>query len=222
MWPLFLTSTGTVSSHPDEPVSGLSIGIDTNEFIAEGASISGTKIVVSNENDGDGGGSVFIVNLNSTGGFVSSTEIAGSSIAGIANDERFGAGVTPLGDIDGDGINDILVGNEAGDDTNALSGEVHILYLNSDDTLKESQKISNESENTRISSAPFEASDIFGHGMSLWLNSSTEAVIAISATQYDVIGAANSGAIYLFCTICFVLGVVVLSIRIKQFYNKQT
>ena len=197
LWPLFLTTTGSVDSHPNAPISGLSIGIDTNEFMADGASISGTKIVVANENDGDGGGSVFIVNLSSAGALLSSTEIAGSSIPGIANDERFGSGVTALGDMDGDGVIDILVGNEAGDDTNSLSGEVHILFLNSDDTLKESQKISNESEFTRTGSAPFAASDLFGHGMSLWLSSSTEAVIAISATQNDD-GGANRGAIHFF------------------------
>jgi len=197
LWPLFFNTDGTVFSHPDDPISGLTIGIDTNEFMADGASISGTKIVVSNENDGDGGGSVFIVNLNSTGHFVSSTEIAGSTIAGVANDERFGSGVTPIGDLDNDGINDILVGNEAGDDTNALSGEVHILFLNADDTLKESQKISNESENTRIGSKPFAASDIFGHGMNVWLSSSTEVVIAIGATQDDTVFD-NTGSIYLF------------------------
>jgi len=200
LWPLFLTTTGSVSSHPAIPVSGLTIGIDSNEFIADGASISGTKIVVSNENDGDGGGSVFIVNLSSAGAFVSSTEIEGSTIPGVANDERFGSGVAPLGDMDGDGIKDILVGNEAGDDNPvSLSGEAHILFLNADDTLKESQKISNESEFTRDGSTPFAVSDIFGHGMALWKDTGSTAIIAISATQDDTGGGAgNQGAVYLF------------------------
>ena len=198
LWVLFLTTTGAVSSHPATPVSGLTIGIDSNEFIADGASISGTKIVVSNENDGDGGGSVFIVNLSAAGAFVSVTEIAGSTIAGIANDERFGSSVAPLGDMDNDGVDDIIVGNEAGDDTNSLSGEVHIIYLNSDDTLKESQKISNESENTRTGSDPFAASDLFGASMTVWKEDGTNAVIAIGATQDDTGAEANSGAVHLF------------------------
>jgi len=198
LWPLFLSATGTVASHPAVPITGATIGIDGgSEYIDDGASISGTKIVVSNQDDGDGGGSVFIVNLSSTGAFVSSTEIAGSTIAGIANDERFGSGVTGLGDMDADGINDILVGNAAGDDTNALSGEVHILYLNADDTLKESQSISNISENTRTTVSPFAASDLFGHGMTVWRDSGSNAIIAISAHQ-DGTGVANSGAIHLF------------------------
>lgn len=198
LWVLFLTTTGAVSSHPATPISGnTDIGMDSSEYISDGKSISGTKIMVTNENDGDGGGSVFIVNLSSAGAYVSSTEILGSSIAGVANDERFGSGVTPLGDLDGDNIIDILVGNEAGDDTNSLSGEVHILYLNNDDTVKESQKISNESENTRTGETPFAASDLFGHGMVLWKTDGGIATIAISATQDDTGSEANSGAIHL-------------------------
>lgn len=197
LWPLFLTTTGAVSSHPAVPISGLTIGIDSGDFIDDGKTISGTKIVLGVQNGGDGGGAVFIVNLNSAGAFVSSTEIAGSTIAGIASDERFGSGVAPLGDMDGDGINDILVGNEAGDDTNNISGEAHILFLNSDDTLKESQKISNESENTRNGSTPFAGGDLFSHGMALWQEDGTNAVIAIGAHQDDT-GGANAGAIHLF------------------------
>jgi len=199
LWVLFLTTTGAVSSHPATPISGnTDIGIDSSEYLSDGASISGTKIVVSNENDGDGGGSVFIVNLSSTGAFVSVTEIPGTEIAGVANDERFGSGVAPLGDMDGDGVNDIMVGNEAGDDTNSLSGEVHILYLYADDTLKEYQSISNISENARTGSNPFAASDLFGHGMSVWKEDGTNAVIAIGATQDDTGAEADSGAIHLF------------------------
>lgn len=195
LWPLFLNTDGTVNNHPAIPVSGLSIGVDANGFIDDGASISGTKIVVSNAADGDGGGSVFIVNLSAAGAFVSSTEITG--IAGIANDMSFGTGVTGLGDMDNDGVNDILVGNNAGDEGVALSGEAYIIFLNTDDTLKESQEISNTSENARTAISPFATSDLFGEGMTVWRESGSNAVIAIGAHQ-DGTGAANSGAIHLF------------------------
>jgi len=198
LWVLFLTGTGAVSSHPATPIFGnADIGIDTGEYLDSGASISGTKIVVGNTADGDGGGSVFIVNLTAAGAFSSVTEIAGSTIPGIANDESFGSGVAGLGDMDDDGINDIIVGNIAGDDTSALSGEAHILYLNSDDTLKESQKLSNESENTRVGATPFAASDFLGEGMALWTDIGGNAVIAIGAHGDDT-GGALSGAVHLF------------------------
>jgi len=197
LWPLFLNTDGTVNNHPATPVSGLTIGIDSNEFMDDGASISGTKIMVSNNADGDGGGSIFIVNLSAAGAFVSTTEIAGTTIGGIDNDMEFGAGLAPLGDMDNDGVNDILVGNPAGDETNALSGEAYILYLNADDSVKETQEISNISENARAAVSPFAASDLFGHGMAVWRESGSNAVIAISAHQ-DGTGVANSGAIHLF------------------------
>jgi hypothetical protein len=198
LWPLFLNTDGTVASHPAVPITGATIGVDGgSEYIDDGASISGTKIVVSNNADGDGGGSIFIVNLSAAGAFVSATEIAGSSIAGIANDMAFGSGLTGLGDMDNDGVNDILVGNISGDETNALSGEAYILYLNADDTLKESQEISNTSENTRVGATPFAAGDLLGEGMTVWRESGSNAVIAIGA-HGDATGGALSGAIHLF------------------------
>jgi len=199
LWVLFLNSSGGVDSHPAVPIFGnaTEIGIDSGIYIDDGKSVNGgQKIVLGVTEAGDDGGGVFIVNLNSAGGFVSSSEIE-EFMLGIPNDQKFGSGVAPLGDMDGDGVNDILVGNEAGDDTNSLSGEAYIVFLNSDDSLKEFQKISNESENIRNGSTPFGASDLFGHGMSVWLSSSTEIVMAISATQNDD-GGSNRGAIHLF------------------------
>ena len=199
LWPLFLNTDGTVASHPAVPITGATIGVDAgSEYIDDGDTVDGgTKIVVSNQSDGDGGGSVFIVNLSAAGAFVSATEIAGSTIGGIATDMAFGSGVANLGDMDNDGVNDILVGNIAGDETNALSGEAYILYLNSDDTLKESQEISNTSENTRVGATPFAASDFLGHGMAVWKESGSNAVIAIGA-HGDPTGGALAGAVHLF------------------------
>ncbi len=197
MWTLFLTTTGAVDSFVR--ITAAEIGIDAGDVLNDGSVFGGgTKILLGDQNGGNGGGSIHIVTLTSGGAFSSVTEIAGYQIPGIANDERFGSGVAFLGDMNADGIDDILVGNHAGDDTNSLSGEAHILFLNSDDTLKKSQKISNESEFTRTGSAPFAASDLFGQGMELWIDSGGNAVIAISAHQDDTGGEANSGAIHLF------------------------
>jgi len=197
LWTLFLTTTGAVDSFVQ--ITAANIGVDAGDVLNDGSVFGGgNKILLGDQNGGDGGGSIHIVTLSSAGAFSSVTEIEGSSIAGIDNDERFGSGVAFLGDMDADGIDDILVGNHAGDDTNSLSGEAHILFLNADDSLKESQKISNESEFTRTGSAPFAASDLFGQGMELWIDSGGNAVIVISAHQADTGSEFNSGAIHLF------------------------
>ncbi len=207
MWTLFLTPTGSVDSFVQ--ITAANIGIDAGDELSDGSVFGGgNKILLGDQNGGDGEGSIHIVTLTSAGTFSSSSEILGSSIPGISNDERFGSGVAFLGDMDADGISDILVGNHAGDDTNNLSGEVHILFLNADDTLKKSQKISNESENTRTTVNPFSVSDLFGQGMELWIDSGGNAVIAISAHQ-DNTGGANSGAIHLF----YITRVVTIDIK---------
>lgn len=215
LWVLFLNSTGGVASHPATPILGITdieITPDTidRDYISDGDTISGgTKIVIGVENGddtpgnttGDEVGAIHIINLTSDGAFSSSTQILGISLGqGIGGDddgEEFGRGVAGIGDMDGDGVDDIMVGNISGDDTETNSGEVYILYLNSDDTVKESQKISNISEKTRTGSAPFSSDDLFGNGMALWIEDGTSAVIAIGVHNDDT-GDENTGAINLF------------------------
>ena len=200
LWPLFLTTTGAVSSHPATPISAKTdLGIDPSDWMDDGDTVDGNnKIFVGVGKAGTGGGSIFIVNIDSSGTFLSSTEITGTSLGqGLDSTDRFGSGTAYVGDMDADGIDDVLVGNTNGDDTKPESGEAYLIFLTSSDTAKETQKISNESEFARTGSTPFDALDQFGHGMVLWIGSGDDAVIAISA-HGDNTGGSNSGAIHLF------------------------
>ena len=97
--------------------------------------------------DGDGGynhGAVWILFLNADGTVKTHQKI--SSLAGgfagtLVSNDRFGSAVTSLNDLDGDGITDIAVG-AAGDWTEAVTGAVWILFLNTDGTVKAHRKIS--------------------------------------------------------------------------------
>jgi len=183
LWPLFLNSNGGVSSHPAVPIFGVAdIGashLSTTIYpntIYDGDTVSGgTKIVVSTPNEA----SIFIVNLNSTGGFVNSTQITGTMVNPEITPGQFGRNVAALGDMNNDGVDDIIVGHRQGSDTYQSSGEVYILYLNSNDMVKETQKISNETENTRTGSTPFEYSGHFGGAIELWTDIGNNAVISI-------------------------------------------
>ena len=57
--------------------------------------------------------------------------------------DTFGNEIGLIGDFDGDGINDIIIGASGDDDGGKDRGAVYILFLNKDGTVKEYQKIPN-------------------------------------------------------------------------------
>ena len=57
-------------------------------------------------------------------------------------DDFFGHDIELIGDLDGDGVTDIAVGVPYDNDGANSAGAVYILFLNSDGTVKSSQKIS--------------------------------------------------------------------------------
>jgi len=90
-------------------------------------------------------GEVFVLFLNSNGTVKSHQLITNSSAnmpSVLSSNEDFGNSVKNIGDIDGDGINDISVG-AYGDDGN--TGAVFILRMNKNGTVKRYSKISNQS-----------------------------------------------------------------------------
>lgn len=88
-------------------------------------------------------GGVWILFLNDDGTVKAQQEI-GNGIGGLsATIDRFGQSVGGLGDVDGDGVNDLAVG--AGRTIPTISGapyQVWILYLNADGTVKSEVQLS--------------------------------------------------------------------------------
>lgn len=102
-------------------------------------------VLIAAPTDDDGGidaGAVYIVYLNIDGSVKTSpapTKIVHpDNIAG----DRFGIDVDTIGDLDNDGVRDLVVGASQNDDGGTDRGAVYILFMNSNGTVKAKQRIS--------------------------------------------------------------------------------
>jgi hypothetical protein len=151
---LFMDINGGVKSHTriTKNESGLNTA-SPNAFTEFGQSIANLGDL-----DGDGvvdiavgnkgssyGGEIYILFLNSDGTVKNHSRIA-SNVGGfntsIATNQHFSRSIANIGDIDGDGVVDIAVGNDLDGDGGTWKGSVYILFLNSNGTVKKFQKIS--------------------------------------------------------------------------------
>src|SRR5262245_52560235 len=107
-----------------------------------------TDILVGAHTDDDGGldkGSVYILFLNANGSVKHWQKIsdrAGGFEGQLRRGDQFGRAAANLGDLDGDGVIDLAVCANYDDDGGANKGAVYVLFLNTDGTVKVSQKIS--------------------------------------------------------------------------------
>lgn len=95
-------------------------------------------------------------------GFVQVEEGSGGFFASLDAGDRFSRDHDVAGDINGDGVLDLVVGARSDDDGQTDAGAVYILFMNTDGTVQSNQKISaleggfNETLN---------ADDYFGYGV---------------------------------------------------------
>jgi len=107
------------------------------------------ELAVGASEDDDGGkdrGAVYILFLNEDGTVkkhqkISDTE--GNFEGVIESLDYFGRDIDTIGDLDGNGINELAVGAFRNDNGGKDRGAVYILFLNEDGTVKKHQKIPN-------------------------------------------------------------------------------
>ncbi len=101
------------------------------------------------DNGGTDRGAVHISFLNSNGSLKSTIEINDSTANGpsLADSDSYGISIASLGDLDGDGVNDIAVGAAADDQGGADRGAVHISFLNANGSVKNTVEINSSTAN---------------------------------------------------------------------------
>ncbi|MCP4136661.1 MAG: hypothetical protein GY754_37170 [bacterium] len=163
---LFLNKGGSIKSF--QKISALEGGfpgwLNTNDYfgssIASLGDINGDGIndlAVGAEGDDEGGsfaGSMWILMMNTNGTVKYTQKInyregvpGGAGGLALGSIDRFGFSAAGIGDLDGDGVNDLAVGAIQDDEGGDAGGAVWVLFLNSNGTVKKSQKINETNGN---------------------------------------------------------------------------
>lgn len=200
VWIVSLNDDGTVERQTKitDGVGGISLS--ANDQFGVSVTSLGTlggkpALAVGARYDDDGGsnrGAVWILFLKSDGS-VSSQKIsssAGTFSGPLANGDQFGQEVANVGDVDGDGCNELAVGATG---TNSNRGRVWILFLNDDGTVRSASQIDESSPYISL-----DEMDDFGFSIALVgnLSGSGNRDLAVGAFRDDD-GATDAGAVWI-------------------------
>ncbi len=105
-------------------------------------------------------GAVHIMFMNTDGSIDSTVEINDATANGpvLSNSDSFGASVASIGDLDGDGVDDLAVGAPLDNGTGTFRGAVHIMFMNTDGSIDSTVEINDATANGPVLSN----SDSFG------------------------------------------------------------
>ena len=155
---LFGSSAAALGDLNGDGVGDLAVGAPSPAF-AEGEDLRGD---------------LHVLFMNTNGTVKSSLKIAHQTNGGptLGIRDGFGASAASLGDLDGDGVTELAVGADRDPTGGIYFGSLHVLFMNSDGTVKSSQKISHQtnggptlSDYHRFGKAATAVGDLDGDGV---------------------------------------------------------
>jgi len=149
------------------------------------------------DDNGSAAGALYILMMNDDETVAQTVKISGTTgiLSGqIGATDYFGFSVCNLGDVDGDGITDLAVGGYGDDDGSTEEGAVWILFMNTDGTVKDFQKISS----TQGGFIALDTRDYLGWAVAGLGDVDGDNIpdIAVSAAKDDD-GGSDKGAVYI-------------------------
>ncbi len=98
---------------------------------------------------GSNRGSVNIMFMNTDGSVKSTVEIDDTTTNGptLSDNDRFGTSIANIGDLDGDGVNDLAVGTHLDDEGGTNRGAIHIIFMNTDGSVDSTAEINDSTTN---------------------------------------------------------------------------
>ena len=98
---------------------------------------------------GSNRGAVHVLFMDEDGAVKSAVEISDSTTNGptLGNGYWYGWSVENIGDLDGDGVNDLAVGAVRHDETGNNRGTLHLMFMNTDGTVKSTVEINDSTTN---------------------------------------------------------------------------
>ena len=152
--------------------------------------------------DDEGGtnrGAVHIMYMNTDGSVDSTVEINDSTTNGpeLEDEDAFGRSVANIGDLDGDGVNDLAVGADKDNAGGANRGTIHIIHMNTDGSVDSTVEINNETTN----GPSMKDQDFFGFAVANIGDLDGNGINDLAVGAYGDDGGAgvgnNSGAVHL-------------------------